>query len=275
MSKPRYLIYDNLVQGAGMGHTARDYMRIHSWAIIHGYTLVTPLCDLGHGFGKSGLFEKALGIPNQKNLRKFLLDNPQTQNLHVPHPQGALPNGYVSPKTRKVFLNYYNNRVPLTEPPNQDIKNITISIRRGDAAMCPDTIVRRRLLPTSYFLQAVRRALDLFAIKDFKLTIFSDGGMGEHRGSYVDEFGNPESILDSFSPYTNSLNFAVGPPSPRTTLEQFHHSIQSDIFIASPSGFSKLISFYREGRVNIFPKRSNSLGTNNIYIDPHTGDVVQ
>lgn len=254
MESKKYLIYDNLVRGAGIGHSLACYNYGLNMAQEKGLKFLPSLLQLGHGVGGGGALENFLGLPNYTAEREEALrDSPHLVQHENYHPT-VNPTSEDYSKTKKYFLEAYKGvcREPssLLHP---TLINITISIRRGDIVLTNAGGHKDRLLPDSYYVSALDHVIENLGSTNFFITIYSDG---DRQGNYINHTGESVDINDLFSKYKNQLRFVAVHTAARATEETFlqlHTCVSSDIYIGSISGFSQVIQLFRADKKSIFP----------------------
>ena len=285
--KKKYLFYDNILRGGGLGHALFSYNKGLKKAINSEQIFLPSTMALGHGCGDNGFAESALGLPFSPPLRSIIRDSFPHEIEHVPY--NPLTSSEVEEDfslTRDYFLSHYKNRkIICTNHAHSALINITMTIRRGDIA-CGKHIYGKahpmvpRLLPDSYFQEVLEYVLEAYQIKDFYLTIYSDGDMkelwiekgkpfdGDLKENYVNEKCEPIDIYKLFNKYKGRVNYFPSQASAPNTLEKIQNCIASDIYIASVSGFSEVISLYKTTGLSVFPsthRASLSPSKNTIY----------
>lgn len=251
MESKKYLIYDNLVRGAGIGHSLACYNYGLNMAQDKGLKFLPSLLQLGHGVGGGGVLESFLGLPNCTAEREAVLNNYAPLVHHENYDPRVNPTSSDFSKTKSYFRKAYKN-VSTRECPhlNLNIINIAVSIRRGDIAMFPHSGHKGRLLPDIYFLRALDYVIGQLNSSNFFVNIYSDG---DWKGNYINEKGEKVDPNSLFSKYKDRFAFHSTHKSGNTTLSQFHSCIVSDIYIASISGFSQAIQLFREDKKSFFP----------------------
>lgn len=237
----KYLLYDNIVRGAGLGHTLACYNYGLQLARSWDMELLTKKLIPGHGFNSMmhTTIEQELGIPivDDEHLDKLFHSNLVEIIPYADH--HPVENDFRS--TREIFKQWYddadnilNNRLA------KDITSITISIRRGDLA-CSDRKhpMRSRLLPLNFYLDELNRILEHNEIEDYHLTVSCDTRNGT---SLVDENNNVLDVEDVFKNHLKHFTFLPSDMDGEKTFIFFHHAVSSDFFISSNSGFSKIIN---------------------------------
>jgi len=287
--KKKYLFYDNILRGGGVGHTLFTYNKGLKKAINSEQIFLPSTMILGHGCGDNGFAEAALGLPLSPPLRSIIRDSFPHEIEHVSYtPSTSSEVEEDFSLTRDYFLSHYKNRKIVSDNHLYSSPiNITMTIRRGDIA-CGKQIygnvhpMTDRLLPDSYFQEVLEYVLEAHQIKDFYLTIYSDADMkelwlekgkpfdGDWKENYVNEKCEPIDIYKLFNKYKGRVNYFPSQASAPNTLAQVQNCIASDICIASISGFSELISLYKTTGLIIFPsthRRSLAPKENTIYYD--------
>ena len=272
--KKKYLFYDNILRGGGLGHSLFTYNKGLKKAINSEQVFLPSTMILGHGCGGNGFAEAALGLPLGSPLRSIIKHSFPQEIEYIPYDPPTSPDVEEDfSLTRDYFLSHYKNRkIVFDNHLHSSPVNITMTIRRGDIA-CGEHIygnassMANRLLPDFYFQEVLEYVLGAYQIKDFHLTIYSDG---DWKGNYVNEKCEPIDIYELFSRYKGRVSYSPSQLSAPNTFAHVQNCIDSDICIASISGFSELISLYKTTGLIIFPsthRKSLAPKENTIYYD--------
>ena len=207
----KFLFYDNLVKGAGLGHLLATYN--YGLTLAQKSNLIFMPCEIicGHGFAK-GEVEKNLGLGDFKEQRKEILNWDFESIHHIPYQRSDNPVCADFSLTRDYFRQCYSERKVFhknllnTDP---EITNITISIRRGDLATAgPSHPMWNRLKPSSWYLNTLEKVLDEHQIPSYRLLVFSDGDY--ETGQFADEYGQPENPKEVFKNHQKDFIFSAG-----------------------------------------------------------------
>tara|TARA_Y100000593_G_scaffold749_1_gene1466 strand:- start:83937 stop:84929 length:993 start_codon:yes stop_codon:yes gene_type:complete len=263
-----FLFYDNLVRGAGVGHCLTSYNHGLIMAMDNNMTYLPEPLVCGHNLGRDGLFEFAMGLPDCAGARKVVrrrMPDRITEVKYNPAVARCTLNNDFS-RTKEYFNNCYKNRglvFKTSMVPNKI--NICINIRRGDILLVDEIksneAVTKRILPDNYYI----RALDFIIKKNslakgsYHVHVFSDGdqGVSEDNGgnaNYINEHGKVTDVKNLFEKYgLENVSFTIGEDT-KTIYKTIQACSESDIFIASNSGFSSAISLYlKEDSLTILP----------------------
>ena len=249
----KYLFYDNLVRGAGIGHTLACYNFGLQESMAQKLIYLPLQMRAGHGLGHTGLMENLLGLPECALCRSNLqtLEPEAIQKIELS--SDAPPTSADFSSTEKYFLDHYKyKRISAPSHLNKKKTNITISIRRGDIVRDAAHQFKDRLLPDSYYVAALEYAIDLYNLRDFHITIYSDADWGK---GYVNEKGETASVDELFKKFKGTFAYIPGNSrnSPLNTLSTFQDCVDAEIFIGSISGFCQAISLYQRNGKLILP----------------------
>tara|TARA_R100000008_G_scaffold86896_1_gene82581 strand:- start:9692 stop:10531 length:840 start_codon:yes stop_codon:yes gene_type:complete len=252
----KYLIYDNIIRGAGLGHTLVSYNYGLNIALSQNLVFLPPLMSLGHGLGNNGMVENFLGLNDFSTARNHARSNfPSLCDEHSYNQlKGGKPTLESFEKTRNYFMDHYKyRRLILENHLKPQVTNITVTIRRGDVAMEPHyegSAFKTRLRPDEYYLRVLDYIIQKQNLKDFFINIYSDGDWAD---GYINDKGEKVNINRLFSKYKNRFNYFPSKKNAERTLTQLQNCIESDICIASISGFSQIIGLYKTHGSIIFP----------------------
>lgn len=268
--KAKYLFYDNIVKGAGIGHTLFSYNSGLNQAIRNNQCFIPPLMQLGHGLGRRGLLEAALGLPNclglREELEKLFPKDIETVKYHPQKSCGNVCEDFSL--TRPYFLSCYKNRIlRVHEECPKDVTTICMTIRRGDIACNRKWEgdahpMENRLLPDMYYKKALDYLLETYNIQNFLLYIYSDA---DWTDQYINEKCKPVDVYKFFNYKNGDIKYVPSQKTADNTIVTFQTCIESDFFIASVSGFSEAITLYKtkgktlipEGKAKFFCPESN------------------
>ena len=248
----KYLFYDNIVRGAGLGHSLACYNYGLRKAITEGLIYFPSRIRAGHGLGNKGLIESLLGLPNNESSRS-LIKSLQPEAVVETNLEENPPTSSDFSSTEKFFLDHYKYKNIIAPSYLDPAKtNIAISIRRGDIASKAAKQFQDRLLPDNYYVAALDYVIDLYNLNNFHITIYSDadGGTG-----YINEEGEPSNIEELFGKFKNRVTYVPGNSKncPLNTLSTFQDCVDAEIFIGSISGFCQAISLYQRNGKLILP----------------------
>jgi len=259
--KTKYLFYDNIVKGAGIGHTLFTYNSGLNQAISNNQCFIPSLMQLGHGLGQRGLLEAALGLPNCSELRGELekLFPKQIERVKY-HPQDSCSNVCEDfSLTRPYFLSCYKNRtLRVYEECPKDVTTICMTIRRGDIACNrkwegSGHSMEDRLLPDMYYKNALDYLLETYNIQNFLLYIYSDA---DWTDQYVNEKCKPVDVYKYFNYKNGDIKYVPSQKTADSTIVTLQTCIESDFFIASVSGFSEAITLYKTKGKTVIPEEN-------------------
>tara|TARA_R100000808_G_scaffold24873_1_gene58987 strand:- start:29355 stop:30212 length:858 start_codon:yes stop_codon:yes gene_type:complete len=263
MSKERYLFYDNLVKGSGLGHALCCYAHGLKLAQSLDLKFMPPQLELGFGLsqpptGYVGLIEDFLGLPDVSTARLFIETHfpdsiKREKYTYAQHP--AIPLKAFS-QDFKEFLrdSFKQSRLPLPDRMFPQVLNIAISIRRGDLLLGNKLMsdeFRKRIRSDQFYVRAIKRILKTYKPKDYFLHLYSDGS--RKNGDYINEEGKPTDLKILLKEHHGKFNYYPSKEDALRTLTQFQNCIYADVFLGSISGFSELICTYRGDRPSYLP----------------------
>lgn len=248
----KYLIFDNIVRGAGLGHTLVNYNHGLNYCIKHDLIWTPHKIIPGHCLNACGhTLEAELGLPqfskehidNIRNTKNF-------EEIKLSTPECCIDWSL----TRPVFKNWYAAAREGKKPMflSESKTNICVSIRRGDLAGKPNHSMFWRLQPFSYYTEQLKELIKKESIEQYRLIISTD--LHGHDNCIVDRHNNPHDIRDIFRDFSDDLIFVPfredKPESNKYhTYDFLHAAISSDFFIGdSQGGYSVVIrEIYRHG----------------------------
>jgi len=243
----KYLIYDNLVKGAGIGHSLCSYAYGMELAQKKNLIYIPNLMTCGHGLGDNGFLENLLGLPIYFNERKALLSNAISEVEHIEYKNDEEQPTIDFLRHKDKFLDFFkSSQLAKSKTSLQNSFNISITIRRGDIAIHypKNHPFRTRLRSTHFYLNALKKIISDCRLKDFHIHIFTDS-----RHEYcVDEFGKKQDYLDVFKEFKGKININIDNRSKDGVFNAMSTCIYSNIFIGSISGFSDIICMYRNNK---------------------------
>lgn len=259
MVNKKYFFYDNLVKGAGLGHTVCTYAHALELAKTLNLEFLPCAITAGHGLQK---LEKFLGLKDCENKRASLEKSHPHQIQREPYTQGNHPAlGFKSwsQATRDFFYkNYKESPDELETHLDGSTTSIAVSIRRGDILRLSETNgFRQRLRADEFYTHAVNEILKLYRPREYSLYIYSDGA--PNGGNYVNEKGKPTDLLELFASHKGRARAYLGRQNHIRTFTCLQNCIKADIFIGSISGFSDFISILRKGRNTYLPHPNHPL----------------
>ena len=277
----KYLIYDNIVRGSGLGHFLSSYNYGLQYSFKRVLEYLPVLGRIGHGFAPyRGLFESAIGLPDCTSRREEVTSQlpEECEIVEYDSYPNVKPGDFISTSddyttTRAYFQERYaNHRRLFPTHLKEGTYNICLSVRRGH--IFDHEHLKNRIIPDSYFRKALSKYIP--RSNDYHVHVFSDGDGESHY--YIDQNRdrlNIEGMAALFdidpekTSYHTSFDSNNDRFDPNTVLSQFQSSIDADIFIGSSSGFSSIIALYRSD-VSVFPADGpiNFAGIDNVeYID--------
>ena len=269
-SPKKYLFYDDLVRGAGLGHTMCCYIYGLELACKKNIIYMPDILRAGHSFNilDPGSIENFLGLPDcrqsrsdvQKKYPDLILNIPKTDQWSETIDAANFS------QASKIFLkDCYKNkrRLVLNNLFKHDTINIAITIRRGDI-VAPENQKgqhRNRLKNEEYYLDIAKLVIQENKLKNYHIHIYSDGSRNQ-KDQYVDTNNNPLDIKALFLNHFDAVSLYLGNNDPRVTMSHFQHCVAADYFIASISGFSRLISIFRTENTTYLPLHHQLNGQN-------------
>ena len=160
MKKPnKYLFYDNIVRGAGLGHSLSCYNYGLNMALGKGLEFLPCRIQAGHGF-KDGAIESLLGLPESQKRRDFIIQADPSAVEHVRYCPTDNGTSHDLTATRSILRRwYYESRKEYDTMLSKDhnVANITICIRRGDIACGLAHPMQGRLRPNRWYVAALEK----------------------------------------------------------------------------------------------------------------------
>ena len=259
MTSKKYLFYDDIVRGAGLGHTLCTYA--HGLELSKTLNLEFMPCRItaGHGLKK---LEDFLGLKDFQNDRAAVEKSHPDQVRRAMYTKGnhaSLGLKHWSQDTRAFFRQSYKGALgPLENHLDSSATSIAVSIRRGDILnLEKENGFRKRLRPDQFYTHVVNEILKLHQPREYLLYIYSDGAPdGNH---YVDEKGKPRDVLELFKKHKDQVRAHLGQRDHIRTFTCLQNCVNADIFIGSISGFSDFISILRKGRNTYLPHPNHPL----------------
>tara|TARA_Y100001938_G_C8097516_1_gene439141 strand:+ start:2813 stop:3679 length:867 start_codon:yes stop_codon:yes gene_type:complete len=267
----QYLFYDEIVKGAGIGHTLCCY--VFGLEVANRLKLEYLPCNIMAGHGLSDV-ERFLGLEDFSEKRKSISKEFPQKIFHIKYqqnfPQGTIPISNWGPKYNKLIRESYQSRkLKHRSLLKQNAVNIAVSIRRGDVVFYPPEYAnnfRDRLRPDQFYRDAINNIIDLHNVDKYFINVFSDGM--KRSNYYVDENGKSVSkkeLLQNLHEHSEiHLSDIKGngdkPGSRNITFEHLQNCVEADIFIGSISGFSELINVLRNYKNCYGPSKNKNIG---------------
>ena len=212
----KYLIYNNLVQGSGLGHFFLSYNYGLDYSIKNNLEYLPALSSLGHGLGHTeGLVEEYLGFPICEEKRKEVLENEFNLCEIVEYTNNPPLFGFFS-STLNLYRDWYFNKskkVPVFIDNNKF--NITASIRRGDLMSNSEGHKYRIWGSSDYYFRSVINK-NIPDHDNYSIHIFSDGDGTSNN--YIDDKGNSrsfEEMCDILKKNDVTVKYAIHPVAGR------------------------------------------------------------
>ena len=101
----RYLIYNNIVRGAGIGHTMGCYNYAVQISLNTGLKLIIPKIRLGHKLGDDFRFEKFWGLDTYDD--SFIKSIANDENENIEYSSDNSPHSYNFSETKSFFYDRY------------------------------------------------------------------------------------------------------------------------------------------------------------------------
>ena len=246
MITKKYLIYENIVRGAGLGHTLSSYNYALNMAMNQKLRLIVPKTKLGHGLGNEFQFEVFFGLdkyseqhvndiitnhgPELVRQEYFPVNNPCSGNFN---------------ETKIFFHTKYMQSNKVNKYRSHIIKNkinIAVHIRRGDIVKNKSilSLHKDRILPDQWFRQSLIKTMDLkgYNAENVNVNIYSEL---QGDGLYYNENSEPVDLKKVFN--IDNCNFYLSV----NMYECLYNMIEADIFIGGRNhGIPMLASLYRE-----------------------------
>lgn len=240
----RYLFYDNIIKGAGIGHTLACYAYGLNLSRQKGINFLADRMILGHGVKN---LEEFLGLKDFRQERERLLKSNKELIFFNNYKMGEHPAIPILSWPRNVKKYFYDRYHKHRKVANSHIQkgcfNIAVAIRRGDIINNPN--LKDRVLPDSYYRERVNCVLNKLNPSSYRINIYSDGA--QNSNSYINEDGKKTSLKKILPELHSEARLYLGEYKHEKTFEMIQNCVQSDYFIGSKSGLSKLIMIYREG----------------------------
>tara|TARA_Y100000592_G_scaffold18799_1_gene28761 strand:- start:16234 stop:17061 length:828 start_codon:yes stop_codon:yes gene_type:complete len=261
ISNKKYLFYDDIVRGAGIGHTLCSY--IFGLELSKKINLEYLPCKIKPGHGLSDI-EKYLGLQNFEERREQLIKSNPNEIFHIKYnknfSQSCVPmNSWNSDQCKFIQDKYGRAKHPDSNYIKKDFVNIAVSIRRGDVVHYKSSF-KNRLMPDSFYRNSISFLLSSLNIDKYFINIFSDGALREAH--YVNENGEHielEKLIPEFHDNASmNLSDHSGGSTPGLRNITFDHMwacVNSDIFLGSISGFSELICILRSFKNCYMPSK--------------------
>lgn len=262
----KFLLYNDVVNHAGIGHTLWSYNVAFHVAIQHNLQLIVPRIKMGHGLGDDFRFEKFFGldIHDEEFINKMdLKETIEIQRTDVFHPKASnlLYTKYLFQKKYFDTIQYKINKYQSHNI--RDKKIISIHIRRGDYIRNEETRERYKdwLLPDSWFRSALDYALNENGLNldDVHVNIYSEL---HSDGLYHNENLEIANLKDIFNFENCTLYLST------EGLEMFYNMVESDIFIGGTCrGLALAVPLFRHamGRMSYCHQSCNSHFNKNKY----------
>lgn len=253
MSSKKYLLYDNIVRGAGIGHIHACINYAVQLSMEKKLTLMIGEVKTGHEMNR---FEHhILGLSNCNVDVDSFLKHHADETMYIKRgKQHPSYNKYVN--TRHWFIERFIDNIDNINWKNlldsdSNTTNISITIRRGDITLDGPTGGHfYRTHETSVYKKLLEQVIHDYNITNFRLLIFSDVSPDHHSGEFVDKYNNKEDIFDTFKEYTDNIIYSPSYQSEDTyqkTVDTFMNIYHSDYMIGSASGMSvTLADCYRD-----------------------------
>jgi len=250
----KYLIFDNIVRGAGIGHMLMCYNHAIQIAMDGDFELIVPRCIMGHkGLGKNFEFEDFFGlekhpseqiakIKEQQNSFKYVewVRNGCEQNFNFKNTKSFFKEKYLRTIDSKI-RKYKSHAIP-------DKINISIHIRRGDIVSKQyfENYKKEdyRIFPDVWFRQSLDEVLKEknYQPSDVHVHVYSEM---QADGFYYNEKSEKFDLKKVFD-FSNCTFHLSSDTYEDTTYEDVYNMITSDIFIGARSGLALIISLYRD-----------------------------
>lgn len=247
----KYLLYDSIVRGAGLGHTMASYNYGLDYSIRGDMQWVPSRLICGHQLCSGGyVVENELGLPLfEDSFREDIIQNYLYE--HKEYSRDSSPVLEYSSVTSRVLKDWYIDSRKDLFPKflSKEKANICISIRRGDLAASPHHPMRYRLQPLSYYVSELEKIIKEKSLNEYRVIISID--LRGNRDCLVDRSNIPQPVDKIFKDHLDDLiflPFCENDPESNDhhTFDFFHAAVAADFFIGSRSGFSHVIDrFYR------------------------------
>ena len=253
----KYLFYDNIVLHAGLGHALACYSAGLKMAQEKQLEFLPCMLKPGQSLPAHNFIEKHLGLEICEERRKQLLATVPEEIEHVVFDKPCPTDSNFS-STYSYFREKYFSRT--SEPlslwgDNSKGKRIAIGIRRGDlvSPRCPREHNRWRILPDSYFLQALKNIVSENSIEDPEIYIFTDGEEFAEPPVYINEKAQRVDLHDVFKGFNINVHFSGNNGSESLAVfEAFDTMAEADFFIVGISGMYETATMFSKGLL-IYP----------------------
>jgi hypothetical protein len=273
-----WLIYDNIILGAGIGHTYGCYNFPYYLAKKYNLTLAMPNTSPGcPGFrpNESGIFEKFFGLDDTSGLRLQLLNNNDIEKVIIPNSGDVhdyevfLTNYDIKDDTcfhiraeeysiqRNAYYDFSLTRKELSdrykkaryyEPCvnwlDDECINVAVHIRRGNV-LIHEHLRKHRAAPDQGFIDHFNK-IKSQTNKPIRLNIYTEG----REGKYYNENNIETDIVSLFNHDNTKLYMSL---DIKTTIDNM---ARSDIIIKDRSGFSMIAALFYEPKLYYVPNIS-------------------
>lgn len=251
----KYLFYNDIVQGAGIGHTLCCYAKGLETAKEMELKFLPTIIRAGQGLED---VELNLGLPDFTKERVNLEAKHPDLIENIDYENGdGLAFCHWSPETFNFFTKRYkefSKKQPVHLKKN--VTNIALSIRRGTSIAIkkkqPNHNFALRLRPDAFYQEAVNEILSNFNIDSYFLHVYSDG-CPEDPYTYVNENGEVTSLQQLFPSHYHNAKFYMGGRDSDIAFASLQNCINADFCIGSDSGFGETIRVYREKKNTFLP----------------------
>ncbi len=249
----KYLLYKNIVHGAGAGHTLMCYNHAVQQSIEKKLELIVPKCIMGHNLGKDFEFEKFFGLDqydNQHidNLVKEKCDKIETMEYSN---NGCFQNSDFS-KTKEFFISRFLKTVDEKEKlyKNHMVSNkinIAIHIRRGDIVTKKslerfetDKALDLKIIHDQWFKDSLDNIITFkkYKMEDICVNIYTEL---QPNGLYYNGYGESFDLKTIFN--MPNCNFYYN----GNFWECLYNMIKADVFIGATWGVPIIVTFFRDG----------------------------
>jgi hypothetical protein len=248
LNHERYLIYNNIVRGAGVGHTLSCYNYAIQLALQEKLQLIVPRTHLGHEAGSNFQFENFFGLDcyTPEQIQDFVTITPKEDIVVVEYSTEKNPSNSYYTKTKDFFLNRYLKAYPLLKEKykNHIVPgkiNIAMHIRRGDIVANKNYLEHHkyRILSDKWWRDSFDKILisKKYDLSDIHLNIYSELGK---NGLYYNEKAEQFDLKKVFDFKNCSFYLSVN------IYECIYNIINADIFLGGRWGLPLTITPYRE-----------------------------
>lgn len=256
----KYLFYDNIVVHGGVGHILACYsagLKMAQEKQLEFLPCMLKPLHLPH----DNFVEKHLGLEICEERRKQLLATVPEQIEHIVFKKPCPTDSNFS-STYSYFREKYFSRTSKSFSlwtDNSKGKRIAIGIRRGDlvSPRCPREKNRWRILPDSYFLQALKNLVSENSLKDPEIYIFTDGEEFSQPPVYINEKAQRVDLHEIFKGFNINIHFAGNHGSEslgigKSFFEAFDSMAEADFFIVGISGMYETATMFSKASL-IYP----------------------